>query len=77
MEFNLGKAIVGFLTAYWNLALWVVTVVVGGYAVWKLVFDREDRNVRHRRAPTAGVARGAGSFKCLATGSWRCWRRPR
>jgi hypothetical protein len=45
MEFNLGKAIVGFLTAYWNLALWVVTVVVGGYAVWKLVFDREDRNV--------------------------------
>ena len=45
MEFNLGKAIVGFLTAYWNLALWVVTVAVGGYAVWKLVFGREDRAV--------------------------------
>lgn len=57
MEFNLGKAIVGFLTAYWNLALWVVTVAVGGYAVWRLVFDREDRNVTAASADTGGGRR--------------------
>ena len=57
MEFNLGKAIVGFLTAYWNLALWVVTVAVGGYAVWKLVFDREDRNVTSPASNSGGERR--------------------
>lgn len=44
-DFNLGEAIIGFFSAYWNLALWVATVAVAGYAVFKLVRGGDDGTV--------------------------------
>ena len=69
-DFNLGEAILRFFGAYWNLALWVVTVAVGAYAFWKIVFDREDRNVTSA-APESNGLRRLWRIGMQAFGNWQ------
>jgi hypothetical protein len=69
-DFNLGEALVGFFTAYWNLALWIVTVAVGGYAIWKLVFEREDRNITSSPAD-AGMGNRTWRMLLQMFGNWQ------